>query len=311
VAADIVVADMRMPGMDGTELLEAIHREFPDAKIVVMSGHDDFVYLRQAVKAKAVDYLIKPLEPVELNNILQQCVEEISSETSTPASMRTPVLFHDRTVLDEYVKHRRQVFANLLNLDSNGVRTTLKDLQNYLQSYTTNPLDDELSSRIVHDYILLLEEFVLRSQTVPDPTIFRDRNIDQCDKTEIFDALAIVFEEAIELIREAQRFKDYLDIEMVKEHIDHYFQEQISLESVAQMFLVSKEHLSRTFRKSEQVTVNEYITRKRMDSARYMIVNEGTEIKKAAILNGYSDLAYFYRVFKKYFGIAPGQIRQS
>ena len=309
VSADIIVADMKMPGMDGTELLEAIHREFPEAKIVVMSGHDDFAYLRQAVKAKAVDYLIKPLDPAELNQILQQCVEEITRGARTPVSMRTPVLFQDRTVLDEYVRHRRQVFASLLKLDSAGVKTSLKDLQEYLFSYTDNTVDAELRNRIVHDYLLLLEEFVLRSDAVPDPALFRDRGIEQLDPGEIFDALAAVFDEAIEIIKEARRFKDYLDIEMVKEHIDHYFQEPISLESVAQMFLVSKEHLSRAFRKSEQATVNEYITRRRMESARHMIVNEHAEIKQAAALTGYSDLAYFYRVFKKFFGIAPGQLR--
>ena len=178
VAADIVVADMKMAGMDGTELLEAIHREFPDAKVVVMSGHDDFAYLRQAVKSNAVDYLIKPLDPVELNQILQECVEEISSGTRTPVSMRTPVLFQDRAVLDEYIKHRRQVFANLLKLNSSGVRDSLHDLQNYLLSYQSGTVDDELRSRIVHDYLLLLEEFVLRSQVVPDPTVFRERNIE-------------------------------------------------------------------------------------------------------------------------------------
>ncbi|MFW5710704.1 MAG: helix-turn-helix domain-containing protein [bacterium] len=46
-----------------------------------------------------------------------------------------------------------------------------------------------------------------------------------------------------------------------------------------------------------------------MEAARHLIVNEGAEIKQAAALTGYSDLAYFYRVFKKFFGIAPGQLR--
>ena len=48
--ADIAVVDMRMPGMDGIELLQAISEEFPNTRIVVMSGHSDFSYLRQALR---------------------------------------------------------------------------------------------------------------------------------------------------------------------------------------------------------------------------------------------------------------------
>ena len=40
VKPDIVVTDMRMPGMDGTDLLRAIHDQHPNVRIVVMSGHD-------------------------------------------------------------------------------------------------------------------------------------------------------------------------------------------------------------------------------------------------------------------------------
>jgi len=310
VPVDIVIADMKMPGIDGIDLLKAIHKDFPSVKILVMSGYDDFAYLRQALKSKALDYLMKPIDPTELNNILQQCVTEIEAGTRGPISMRTPVLFQNREVLDEYVEHRRRVFACLLKLDSAGVAETLQDLQNYLVSHSEGFSDADVRSRIIHDYLLLLEEFLIRSEVTPEPGIFRDRQIEQLNHAEMFDALAAVSAEAIDLIKEARRFKDYLDTDMVKDHIDHYFQEPISLETVAQMFLVSKEHLSRAFRKSQQETVNEYITRRRMEAARHMIIEEEIEIKEAAYLSGYSDLAYFYRVFKKHFGSAPGQLRK-
>ena len=156
-----------------------------------------------------------------------------------------------------------------------------------------------------------MEEFVVRSGVAPDPVIFRRRDLDAVQPSEIAAGLAGVFDEAVEAIREARRFKDHLDIEAVKEHIDHYYQEQISLETVARLFLVSKEHLSRKFRELQGETVNEYITRVRMEDARRLIVEEQVEIKETAFLVGYADLAYFYRVFKKHFGVPPGQVRDS
>src|SRR5665647_984121 len=47
---DIVVTDMRMPGIDGVELLKALNDKHPLLKIIVMSGYDDFVYLKQAIQ---------------------------------------------------------------------------------------------------------------------------------------------------------------------------------------------------------------------------------------------------------------------
>lgn len=310
--ADIAVVDMRMPGMDGTELLQAISQESPETRIVVMSGHSDFAYVRQALRSRAEDYLMKPIDPAELNRTLERCVSELSgADHQKPTSMRTPVVFHDASILNEYVALRHRTFAYLLELDHGGVRNTLSAMRQLLETTPGGGLDDETRGRIVHDFLLMLEEFVVRSGVAPDPAILRRRDLDALDLSGVVDGLAGVFDDAIEAIREARRFKDQLDIAAVKEHIDHYFQEPISLVTVARLFLVSKEHLSRRFRDIQGETVNEYITRMRMETARRLIVHDGREIKEVAFLVGYSDLAYFYRVFKKHFGVPPGRIRES
>ncbi|MEX2443612.1 MAG: response regulator [Alkalispirochaeta sp.] len=312
VHPEIAVVDMRMPGMDGTELLLAIHEEFPETRIVVMSGHSDFAYLRQALRSRARDYLIKPIDPAELNQTLERCVAELTDgHGEKPTSMRTPVAFQDAAVLEEYVQHRHRIFAYLLELDQVRVRSALQGLQRFLETRAGGVVDDEMSSRIVHDFLLMMEEFVVRSDVAPDPAIFRRRGLEAMSPTDIAAQLAAIFDEAIEAIREARRFKDHLEIDAVTEHIDHYFQEPLSLETVAKLFLVSKEHLSRKFREACGETVHEYITRKRMERAHRLIVEDGVEIKETAFLVGYADLAYFYRVFKKHFGVPPGQIRQQ
>ncbi|NMB00125.1 MAG: response regulator [Firmicutes bacterium] len=75
---DIVITDMRMPGIEGAELLKAIDEQFPEVKIIVMSGYDDFSYMKQAIRSQAVDYLLKPLDAEELNASLCRCIEEIA-----------------------------------------------------------------------------------------------------------------------------------------------------------------------------------------------------------------------------------------
>ena len=151
--ADIAVVDMRMPGMDGIELLQAISEEFPNTRIVVMSGHSDFSYLRQALRSRARDYLIKPVDPVELNRTLERCVSEIAATSGQkPGTLRTPVVFHDPSILEEYIEHRRRTFSYLLELDQERIRTSLDGLRRFLENTAGSGWDEQTSSRIVHDF---------------------------------------------------------------------------------------------------------------------------------------------------------------
>lgn len=74
---DIVITDMRMPGINGEKLLQALRAQNENVKILVLSGFDEFELVRQAIVSKAVDYLLKPVSAELLNNallrVIQQC----------------------------------------------------------------------------------------------------------------------------------------------------------------------------------------------------------------------------------------------
>ena len=63
---DVLVTDIRMPVMDGLELLKITFSRHPAMKKIVISGYDDFKYAQHALKYEAVDYLLKPLKTEEL-----------------------------------------------------------------------------------------------------------------------------------------------------------------------------------------------------------------------------------------------------
>ena len=56
----IVVMDVVMPVMDGVELTKEVHEKYPDIKIIVLSGFDDFCYVKETLKNGAMDYILKP-----------------------------------------------------------------------------------------------------------------------------------------------------------------------------------------------------------------------------------------------------------
>ena len=65
-AADVVVLDVRMPGMDGIETLKAIKESNPLVEIIMLTGHANLEVARKGMELGAFDYLMKPIDIDEL-----------------------------------------------------------------------------------------------------------------------------------------------------------------------------------------------------------------------------------------------------
>lgn len=63
---DLMLLDIRMPGVDGLEAAEAIMEQRPDSCIVMVTAYDEFEYARSALRCGVSDYLLKPLDPEAL-----------------------------------------------------------------------------------------------------------------------------------------------------------------------------------------------------------------------------------------------------
>ena len=69
---DVVFSDIKMPEMDGIELISRLRREMPAVLCVIVSGYSDFEYMKAAIQQSAADYLLKPVNPEELKRLLQR-----------------------------------------------------------------------------------------------------------------------------------------------------------------------------------------------------------------------------------------------
>lgn len=77
---DVVLADIKMPGLSGLELMEAAVKESPAPRFVFLSGYSLFEYAQNAVNLGAYGYLLKPVEPEELFGLLERVRSVIDSE---------------------------------------------------------------------------------------------------------------------------------------------------------------------------------------------------------------------------------------
>lgn len=77
---EIIMTDMMMPIMNGVKLLEWLQANAPDSKTIVISGHDDFSLLRHTLKYGGTDYILKPIDPDQLNEALDKAIQAWNKE---------------------------------------------------------------------------------------------------------------------------------------------------------------------------------------------------------------------------------------
>ncbi len=102
---DVLITDIRMPFMDGLALSELVSREFPEMKIVIISGYDDFEYARKAISIGVDRYLLKPITKKALLDVLAELKEKIEGERASRSYLSQ---FHREA--EEYEQYTRRVF---------------------------------------------------------------------------------------------------------------------------------------------------------------------------------------------------------
>lgn len=74
-SVDVVLLDVRMPGMSGLDALERIAREYPQVRVIMLSMHDEPAYVRRAIELGASGYLLKSTGRDELIRALETVAE--------------------------------------------------------------------------------------------------------------------------------------------------------------------------------------------------------------------------------------------
>jgi DNA-binding NtrC family response regulator len=77
---DLVILDLNLPDIGGDALLQKIKRLHPNVKVIIMTGHEDIDSYVETMRKGATDYLIKPLPPKSLINVLKKVLHESRSK---------------------------------------------------------------------------------------------------------------------------------------------------------------------------------------------------------------------------------------
>ncbi len=92
---DLVITDLVMPGRSGLELIRIVREQLPEASVLILTGHADFQTAVSALKAGAVDYLTKPVDPGQLQAVVAKVRRGALKAGHVPVDERDDVMEHD------------------------------------------------------------------------------------------------------------------------------------------------------------------------------------------------------------------------
>ena len=117
---DVLITDIKMPFMDGLSLSRIVREEFPKTKILIISGYDDFEYARNAIKIRALDYLLKPCDINDLLAVMDMAIQKLDRECDFKGNTK-----------ENKPERKRE---NVKNFDE---QTTIKYLREYVENNYT------------------------------------------------------------------------------------------------------------------------------------------------------------------------------
>ena len=324
---DIVLLDIRMPVMDGIEVLKKLSNKEEKPKIIILSGYDDFTYCQFAIKYGASDYLLKPCHPKEIIETINKIKGEILKEEKNT---------------DGIINNDENFWSDLNNLtSSNSVdseKTNLmKCIDEYKESilscvkknnkeklveaidifYTNITNSSQRSKKYVNKIVsdLLFAIYHLCMERSLDVEKYFGQQLSTIDeilsittineqKQNLYCFLKSIIEDA-PLTDLAQK-----KVEKALNFMEEHYMSELNLNSVSYEIAVSAGYLSFLFKKVLNKTFLHCLHEIRVYKAKTFLQDINLLIYEIAYKVGYRDEKHFSQIFKKITGMTPSEYRE-
>ena len=282
---DILLTDIRLPGMSGLELVSRAVSLHPMLQTIVLSGYDTFQYAQQAIKSGVMEYLLKPCSREELKSALKRACDAVDRQR--------------RHVLYLYGERRKRI-------------KTLVDSYNALRE---SGLDAGQLEKQVYEL----------SKTVEDPSILRETLISivtgdtgsgqaEWGMNMITDAMQsseplerLIFRSLIRLREEGAGVRSNDFVQQMTAYVGaHYMEESLSLQFIADnVVYMNADYIGREFTRAVGRKFSSYLLETRMEHAKRLMRGDDSlhsyEIAERVGLG--KNPHYFSQLFRKYTGM--------
>ena len=326
---DILITDLRMEGMDGLELVKRVREIDKECAIVVISCLNDFETLRKLIPYNINAYVLKASISIdEVCNVLEQTKEYLISIGRT-AKKVIPDLEKTEDIISKYLlgdavislEDDFEIFEHLL-LFSLGEEN--KDKINKL---AMDFIYELVNRQIPGEMLVSLKDkefcvFYRSTEKKMDERIKRINN-------SIGDFLGVRFKITHSSRRKAENLKDWFDRAYVQqyeinidensgkaliqksiEYMQEHFRESLTLTDISRTIGLSVSYFSYLFKQETGKNYIEYLNEIRLLATMKDLMNTDEKVVVVAQKNGFQNLEYFSRYFKKQTGESPARWRK-
>jgi two-component system, response regulator YesN len=345
---DILITDIKMPFMNGLELSRVVRDKYPEMKIIILSGHDEFEYAREALRLGVEDYCLKPVSAADIVKLLHEVSGKIDRQRQERERMEKlarrladgesagversggagygmdgtgavgagvgSMVEMAAVVAPSHVHLDRQRFISFLKV---GVPA---EAETFIREYLSPLRGIDWSAVSYGRYVLndlTVECWQAARELLRSPELTAEENqrfaqalagVRSSEDAILY--LLLVAEQFWTLRAQAAgRYSDQL--RDVKAYIDaHIGDDKLSLQDAAAHARMSPSHLSKVFAQETGETFIEYVMQMRIRKAMELLLSTNDKTYEVAFKVGYNDAHYFSNVFRKATGLTPRDFRK-
>ncbi|MEC0128925.1 response regulator [Paenibacillus pabuli] len=325
---DLLITDLAMPVMSGIELIRIARKQYPALPIAVLTLHQDFEYIQEALRLGAIDYIAKvQLEKERFEEVLGRIHDRIQTDRRKRLNDDT-ASESDKDALFYGGSDTATQLLNESNCECEQTRSTSVETGD-------GSLKDKLHSfRWVHDerYLNeLLQE--LKTMRLPVPRLMQllygftvdwNRTFKNIVQTEM--TMPVHFASWQEVVEWMVNFRakalvlsggQYLRKEVSSsiltavKIIHDELQKPLFASDVSKRVNLSRSYFNQCFKEMVGYSFNEYLRKIRIDKARDYLTQTAKPIVWIAEHTGYADEKYFSRMFREQVGMLPSEYRNA
>lgn len=312
---DIVITDINMPIMSGLTLINEIKKINKDVSFIVLSGYDEFTYAQKAISLGVENYILKPIDDMELEETIKKiCEKKLESKKNNNLEEQLNELLSNETSNDD--KYKKMSFEE--EMDRLHKLIIEKDRLKIIEYLETLFDKKELSKKNIFDLsvkiFLLMDkisyEFKIDKNVGEDSLISNIIKLFNEKSRENIKYFIILEVDNLLKIMNANTEKFSPVIQQIIRKVKEYYYEDLSLKVLANDFNINSSYLGQLFTKEIGMPFSDYLNKEKNSKAKELILNTNMKINDIAKQVGYADTSYFYRKFKKYYGVSPAMLRE-
>ena len=326
---DILITDLRMEGMDGLELVKRVREIDKECAIVVISCLNDFETLRKLIPYNINAYVLKASISIdEVCNVLEQTKEYLISIGRT-AKKVIPDLEKPEDIISKYLLGDAvisldddfEIFEHLLlfSLEEENKDKINKLAMDFIYELVNRQIPGEMLVPLKYKEFCV---FYRSTEKKMDERIKRINN-------SIGDFLGVRFKITHSSRRKAENLKDWFDRAYVQqydinidensgkaliqksiEYMQEHFRESLTLTDISRTIGLSVSYFSYLFKQETGKNYIEYLNEIRLLATMKDLMNTDEKVVVVAQKNGFQNLEYFSRYFKKQTGESPARWRK-